>query len=438
MTALDRMLDLLPPPYGVAEDGILAQLLETVALEIDAIGEDIERLRRTHWIEQCYRLGDAAKLGSLLRIAPLSWETLETFRARLLPLIAARLAGGLGPGELRGFVHDYLRRAQAELGATLVPGLPPKVGDAFSVLESRPRWRSLGIDENPRRIRTSKALAARSGLVPAPQRWREPNRGLDETVVANLRITGLTGGRTAAPMLVNLTSGNAILYSGRLSAGTELTIEADPAGGTRAARASIDGVDVTNKLHSFADFTPGMALTEDTFDPAPLLPRMPRGDNDWLFLAIGRFDQRGLDHFLFAVPDPQVSQGSFDETYFDLALFDAKPHAHLELSWNEVEPASFEVSIPRTIVIEPTGAADADRAWRRVGEAIEIGVGGLRAAGVRAAVRFEPFTETQAQLVRHALPWVRLDRETAPVGASDVVELGLLFDETGLGHARFE
>ena len=221
MTTIERILDVLPPPYSAAADSTLAALLGVFALECDVLAEDIDRLRRSHWINQAYRFEDAARLGALFNIPPLAWETLESYRARLLPLAASRLSGALAPGDIRAFVHDYLRNAEDALDATFVPGMPADASQAFGTLPDRPLWRPLELAENPPRTQSSPVLAARNGSVPHLFRWTERNNGLDDAPVT-FRIAGLSGRRTAVPVLLNLSSGDMIFYADRLLAGAEL------------------------------------------------------------------------------------------------------------------------------------------------------------------------------------------------------------------------
>lgn len=439
MSTLDRLLDLLPPLYSAAPDSMISALLDTFALEVDTVLEDLDRVRRTHWIGQAYRFEDVRKIGALCGIAPLPWETMETYRARLLPLIEARLAGALGPAEIREFVHDYLCEAEKALESTFVQGLATIGGpdDAYRDPPKRPLFRPLVLREFPRRERRSSALAARAGLVPVLFRWSEANRGLEDCV-PRFRITGISGRRTAVPLLANLTTGDMMLFADRLPAGAELEIASDEKGDGRAARATLDGADVTVKLRSLSGFTLGTPFSAAQLDETPRLPPLPRGVSQWLFLSVGLYDVRGLDNFFFALAEADLREGLFDETSFDRALFPSDARARIEMSWTEREPASFEVRVPRTIVEEPAGAAPEARPHRLVADALTSAIGSLHAAGVRAAVRFVPFTETQQQRITHILPWVWLDPERASSGTGETLELGFHFEETGLGRGRFE
>ena len=437
MNHRERMLEVLPAPYTAEPDSVLAALLNGFALEMEAFEEDLERMRQSHWIRTASRLADAEKLGALVGVPRLPWEGLDAYRARLSALVAARLQGSLGPGEVRRFVFEYLRSAQEALGSTLAPGLPDRVELAYAPPPDRPLFRPLALAENPPRLRTSAALQARGGRVPYLFRWQEVNRGLDATA-ARFHVTGVPGGRPAVPVLVNLTTGDLAGYAGEVPLGHTLSVGPSPAGAGLAA-ATLEGNDVTASLFTVQGFRLGVPFRKQDFDPRPRLPRMARGENQWIFLSVGLYDVRGLDRFFFAVAGDDLREGVFDETGFDQSLFPSNTVARLEMEWVETEPASFEVRVPRPFVVGPAGQTlDGGRPHELVAAALAASVQELRAAGVKAEVRLEPFAEIQPQRIRVQLPWVILPPERGPSGAGEDVGLGGRFGESGLGGARFE
>src|SRR5262249_32576801 len=145
--------------------------------------------------------------------------------------------------------------------------------------------------------------------------------------------------------------------------------------------------------------------TPAQYDAAPLLPRLTRGPNDWIFLSIGLYDAHGLDRVFFALADAALREVLLDQTSFDHSLFPSGNLAQLSLAWTETEPASFEVQVPQAIVAEPVGSAPGTTPHELAGDALARAIGDLHAAGVRAVLRFMPFAETQPQIVRHTLPW---------------------------------
>jgi hypothetical protein len=431
----------LPRPYVATPDSVVGQLLDGIALQLEAVAEDIGRVRLAHWVEQAYRLTDLARLAALVGVSPLPWETPETFRARLMPLVSGRLRGSVGPVEIRRFVFEYLRSAETALGrpgdglpAVLVPGLQ-RMDDApaaFAAQPDRPRYRPLVLAENPRRDRVSRDLARRGGRVGHLQRWADRNAGLTDAP-ARITLTGAPGGRTTVPLLVNLTSGEWIGYGAVVPTGRRLEIAAASATSRRAV-ALLDGTDVSDRLLGGSRFPPDDGL-RPADARAPSVPLVRRGDNAWMFASAGLFGVRGVDRTFLAFADAAMAEGAFDATVFDHAIFPVGPAAHLELGWIEREPASFEVRVPRGVTVEPAGRASLAAS---VGDALGVAVGELRAAGVAASVVFLPFEETQAHLPSVEPSWISLPSETAPVGIVTEVSVGGHFGDTTFGGTRFE
>ena len=445
MKHLAQLQSYLPDPYALAADAVLTQLLDTVALELECADEDLDRLRQTHWIRTAYRLADAEKLAALVGVKRLPWEDLRTFRARLLPLVKARLAGALGPNEIKRFVYDYVLETEKALSDTdnslayqLVPGLqrvPFK--DAFALVTERPLFRPLRLIENPPCEKTSGVLATRRSI-PYLYRWSESNKGLDETH-ATFALTGLFGGKTTVPILVNITTGDLIGYAKALPFGQRLEIGFAAETADRAT-ATLNGIDVSRRLFSLRGFVPGVPFTRADLDAQARLPRMSRGNNDWVFLSVGLFDSKGLDHFFFSIADNDLYEAVFDETFFNHALFPSGAVARLEMQWSETEPASFVLQVPRFIVIEPNALAAEESMpmYAEIAEGLRGTIAELRAAGVRSQVQFIPFVETQPQRVRVTLPWLVTDRQTGSAGTHDRLSLGGRFGETTIGDSRFE
>jgi hypothetical protein len=457
VSQLARIQELLPPPYAVEADSVLAAFLDRFALEMESFSEDLDRMRQSHWIGTAYRFADAVKLGALAGVPPLPWEALQTYRARLLDLIAARLAGALSPGAIRRFVHDYLVHCEdlEVLGCSLVhPPLPAEkladltVDEAFGALQDAPRFQPLALVENPPRRRRSDALQAVAGRVPYLYRWRETNRGLDETV-PTFYVSGLSGKRTAVPVLVNRSTGELLGWAGTVPYGRILRLRpgaaADPgaagaAGGAGAAvlaAADLDGDDVSGRLFGKRGFALGVPFAKAELDPQPRMPRLARGANDWIFLALGLYDVRGLDHFFSAIADEALYEAVYDQTAFDHSLFPSGPVAQLEMEWTETEPAAFAVRVPRAVALEPPERVTAaGRPYEQVADGLIAAVAELHAAGVRAEVQFMPFAEAQPQAIRFRSGWQVIDPEPGPAGVSDRLTFGSRFGETPLGEGR--
>ena len=422
----------------MAEDAVIPAVLDDVALELEVFGEDLDRMRRTHWVNFAYRFADLDRIADLVGIQPLPGETLDSFRVRLLAMAEARLHGAVGPADIRSFVHDYLAGAERALRSTLVPGLARYDFDgAFVPDDEHPRYRPLALVENPLRERRSATLEAIAGRVPYLYRWEEQNRGLFDSV-ASFAITGMPDGRTAVPLLVNITTRELIGYSGVLRVGQRL--ELVPAGaepGTRRALALLDGHDVTDRVFSVSGFRLGIPFEPDDRDPEPLLPRLIGRTNAWTYLSGGLYDLKGLDHVFYSIADDTLREGVFEETFFDHAVFPSGPVARVEMWWTEKEPGSFEVRVPRYLTIAAPEVS-IDDVHELVEDALHTGIADIHAAGVRAQVVFEPFAETQGQHVRATLPWIVIPPETAPDGEGERLLFGARYGESGLDDARFE
>jgi hypothetical protein len=433
MSHLSSILDSLPAPYSVAEDSLLAQVLSLLALEMEAYEEDLDRMRQTHWINFCFRLEDAEKLAALMGIERFDWENLPEFRVRLLATVKARLSGAVEPNDIRQFVYDYLFQTEQVTGATLVPGLQSvSVEQAYSGIPERPLFRTLSLVENPTATHESAILTSRNGNVPYLFRWEEANHGLDESLV-RIDVAGVIGRRTVGPVIVNLTTGDMIGFRGRVPFGKMLKIDfSDPA--SRVARATMDGAEVTESLFSMQGFELGKPFTPEQLDEHPLAPRMRRGINQWIFLALGMYDLRGLNRFFNSLATSDLREAAFNQSNFDQALFPSGTMAKLWMSWQEAEPAAFEVRVPRTVVLEPDASDLHELVARGLADTISV----LRVAGVRSSIVLMPLQETQRQVIRATIPWIVLDRETGSPGQKAELSLGGQFGETPLGGTRFE
>ena len=439
MSALDRILDVLPPTYAVEPASVVHQFLNAVALDLDAAAEDLDRMRRTHWFDLVYRLVDLERLVALVGVSRRSWETLPVLRARVRALVDSRLDGSVGPRAISTFVYESLRGVEDALGATLVPGLAGRDRTAaFQEDPSHPQWTPLRLVENPPRLARSSALAARGGRVPYLYRWTDTNHGT-EPAPATVTVVGRAGGRTAVPVLANLTTGQALGYAGVLGVGQRLTVAPGQSPGPdgRSARALLDdGRDVTARVFSLSGFELGrpFALT-DADSAGPLLPVQARGPNHWVYVSGALYGVDGLDATYLQVADDLLREAVFDASNFDQAVFPSGVAATLALEWTEHEPAAFQVVVPRGVVALPAGTGDLAT---EVGDALAADLAELHAAGVRGALVLRPFTERQAVRTRVALPWVRLPRQRASAGERVRVGMGGRFGDSRFSTSRFE
>lgn len=435
MTTLARMLEVLPQPYAVEGNALVNRLVNVCASEVDAFAEDVDRLRRSHWIERAFRGEDVDKLAALAGIRRFEGEPTPIFRERLRLLVTARLRGAVTPREIRNFVEGYLRAIERLLDCTLVPGLR-KVpeGKAWGPVAKHPLFQPLAFVENPPRVRRSQTLRDRGGRVGHFFRWRETNRGV-EAAPAEFRITG----PAAMPTILNLTTRELLGFRGAIRPGRTLVLSS---GAGMQATARMEGRDVTDRLYAIQPFVIG-APQHTILSSQVKGPWMARGSNELMFLAPAMYDQPALDRVSFLVEDPRLREAAYgSETAYDYAIFPTDTAAWLEMSWTELEPASFEIRIPRGVVVESQAmngelrrGGMTGRPHDEIAADLRDTLPLLRAAGIRAELVLEPFSEIQEQFDRFTEPGrIVIDPELGPSGR-DSLGFGALFDETPLNVA---
>jgi len=193
------------------------------------------------------------------------------------------------------------------------------------------------------------------------------------------------------PVLVNLTTGSLLGFAGLIPFGQTLAIaRANPETkiADRALKATLDGNDVTHLLFSIEGFELGVPFSKQQQAPKPLLPGLQRGVNEWIFC---RWE---LSTFAVWTTSSSLSRqrnyarARLTKQALTPSLFPSGAIAKLEMSWTETEPASFEVRVPRYLIIEPAGTAASESIHAEVAQGLQSSVEGLRAAGVKALVRF--------------------------------------------------
>jgi len=403
LTRLDDMARRLPPLY---RDGELVRgLLAVAGVQLDTFDDDAREVQRAHWFDSALEPEEVTRLAALLGLERAPWQDAGYFRAWVHATRDAMVRrGAVTPRAIREFVADYAERYQQAAGRRV---LPPIRWDGAAIGE-----RAV-LRENPPRRREQRPTApGRPGLAPL-ERFTLTNRGLDDTTL-ELTIVGLPQGPEHVPVIVNVTTGDGLIYQGRIAPGQRLWtgVAAD---GHAAAR--LEGADVSAHLRSVAGVTPGTPWPRTAVSQPARPLRLVRGDNVCWFLPLAHYDQAGLDRFLFAMPDLEMGNGYFDATSFDHALFHLPPAVQLHASWIEHTPASFRVELPGGTLLHPPGqraAAEEERA-RLVGSLDET-IGRLRAAGVASEVELRPFREVQGQgdVLRGIQPLVH--RERGPTG----------------------
>lgn len=440
MTALESLLELLPPPWTQDPRSVVTALLNVAALEIEAGQEDVDRLHRSHGFDTAYRLGDLAKLVALLGVTPLPWEDdLDLLRSRARALIDARLGGSVGKREIGRFVVDYLARAEAAVDVEAVRGLPsPRTWtDAYPPDTFAPDHDGIDDGEDhplsfvewPLRIRRSSQL----GTVSYLHRWTERNGGVF-AATPTLELTGLPGGLTAVPIIANLTAGALIGWRGVVGAGRRLVIRQVDDRVVAELDDEVSGVyDVTDRLFSARRTDTGLDAAD--LDPEPRLFALTQGDNELRYLNAGLFDVAGIGHVGFALAPDDLREGVFDETTFDHSLFPAGPVAGLAMYWPERVPATFRIGLRRDVVVHRRGV-DAQLV-DDITDALRRGLDELRAAGVVAELAPRGLHDEQRQHARVSLSWVQVPPERGPSGSDGRFAVSARFGASPLGDSRY-
>jgi hypothetical protein len=426
----DAMAARLPLLYREGE--LLNALLGVPALQVEIADEDAVEIQRSHWFDATFEREEARRLGALLDIAPEPWQSLGVYRAWVHALRDAWLLNGAVTSyALQQFVEEYTESYQRAVGSISVPKIT-EWGDA-------PATDQAAFVENPRRFRYAKAPSV-GGIEPL-HTFELVNKGLDEAY-ASFLLVGLPAGPESVPVVVNLTTREAIVYLGSVEPGHRVWIHPTEDGHVRASH---EGRDVTDKLRSVPVVTPGTPWPEGTVqhgEDARAL-RLVRGSNELWFLPVAHFDERGLDRFLLALADTILRQGRYEDSKFDESLFYQEPAMVLRVAWTETEPASFEIHLPAgSLLTRRREGEDAEDARARAEEdrthlhtSLVDATQKLKAAGVRANVLLNVFAEEQRALDTMSVPLVL--REIGPTGADAMPDAGGVFEITRFDDSTF-
>ncbi|MFV8754467.1 hypothetical protein ACNOYE_28295 [Nannocystaceae bacterium ST9] len=417
------MLDRLPPAWRIESGSLLWQVMRIVGNQLDAFDEDLDRVQRSHWIATAFDRVDLEKLGALFEIPALAWEPDELYRQRLLATIAARLEGAVSGESLMKVVARL--QGAADEALALAP-----------VLERGAKRRVL--NEFPAQRMHSRSLRERKGMVQPLETIELVNEGLLPTRLGGA-LFGVRGGKTCVPTLINLTTGDALSYLGRVPCGSMLKLGFTGEDPIWRATAELDGVDVSDRLVGGSGWLPGQVVPLE--QPAKPIT-LARGSNRIWFVPMGLFGRPGFDASVFSNPDPELLQARWGQTepavVFDRALFFQEPVAALDLWWDERRPARFDIEIAamgerREAGLRPQPELDRERLLAILRQTIGL----LRAAAVDGRVRPRAIAEQGRS--RDRLTLLRPDGglETNPQDI-ELAALGALFDFTAKDGARFE
>jgi hypothetical protein len=437
------MADRLPLLYREGE--LVGQLLDLIANQLAILDEEQLAVRRSHAFGQATEFSDAARLGALLDLPAEDWQDLELYRAWVNAIRDATLRdGAVTVAALKDLIQRYAAGFQDAVGLDLVPELlrPPGTGPA-------PDWDDgtdsaaggIGSDrlafiEFPRRRRFGPdQLGTAGGPIEPLTAFTLTNRGLAPAPLAIL-IGGLATGPEYVPVIANLTTGEALAFTGTIRPGERLWLTADSTG--TATIATLEGRDVTQHLRSISELVPGTPWNEaDAVQPAAPIT-LARGDNTLWFLTVAQFDAAGLGRALLSLADTELTQGRFGTAHFNHALFVQAPAVRLEATWVERRPASVDVHLPGGRMLCPAGRTDEGVAQREVlRRSLDEAVSRIRAAGIATTVSLDVFAEGGPQLDRLRLIMPLVVRETGPVGADSMPENSGQFDVTRFDGSKY-
>lgn len=412
MKRADDMAARLPLLYREGE--LVLATLAQPAVQIEIVEEELLDIQRAHHFDAALELEDAAKLAALLDFTPEPWQNLALFRSWVHSQRNAALQRGAVTVEaLTGFAESYTDGYQ---DATNV-----RFQDEDPVLIENPRrrqWMRPGLIDN---------------ITPLSQFTIE-NKGLDETSVSFL-LTGLPDGPESVPVIVNLTTGEGLMFQGNVGPGQRLWLRARNDG---LVEGTLERNDVTDRLRTITNVVPGEPWTTPQVQTPARALRLMRGENRMWFLPVAHYDMLGLDRFLLALADLALQQGRWDEATLDHSVFYQDAAVNLAASWIESEPASFEVHVPvQSVRRNPLASGTAEEERERLRGAIDLGVKRLKAAGVRSSVRALAFTEMQGQADYLTTVLPLTIKESGSTGADSMPEAGGLFDVTGYSDSTF-
>ena len=417
----DALRERLAPLY---RDGdLVGALIDVLGLQFEIVDERARIVQRAHWFDTTPELVEAAALGAILDIPPESGHDLGDYRAWFRAMRTARLERGAVTVEaLRGFVDEFAGAFQRADGVEYIRGLgvwgTELVDTGHALVEFPPR----------RRVER----LGRDGAAPLTRSIVQ-HRGFTDAR-ADILVVGQGEGEFM-PLLVNLTTGQGLLWSGAIGVGQRLWIATSEEG---AVEAWLEREDATRSAVGIRRVAPGTPWAiDDVTAPAGL--RLVPGANDLWFLPVAHFDHPGLDRVLLGLADLELTQGVWDASSFDHALFHQAAGLTIDLAWWERVPGTMLIDIDAPTLGSAAAPADTALEGRALLEqSLREGVAALAAAGVDQRVRFRPFPESQRQL--DALVGIsgRRLREVGTVGADRIRSTGGVFGVSDLDDSTYQ
>lgn len=427
MARTSAVIERLPALY---RDGPLVAAIAGVAgVQLEVAAERALEVQRAHWFDLAPDLDEVAGLGALLDIEPEPWQQrLGEYRVWVHALRNARLRhGAVTPAALQSFVVTYVRGFETANAVALVRSV---TGWTDEPGPDAPAFVEFPDERRSERVPQAAPL----------QRFEIVNRGLDPAPLGFL-LTGLAATAPEyVPVIVNLTTGRALVYRGVVPPGQRLWLAATPEG----VSARLEDADVSDRVAS-VDVTSGVPWEASaTETPAqPLIAE--RGANQLWFLPVAHYDELGLDRALLAFATVTgddlrsvPSQGYWDDARLDRDIFASDAAVTLSAVWQETVPATVRVDLPAGEMVARDGGTDAGLdARERLATAVDEALRRLAAAGVRSSVRLRAHRDVQRTRDRLAAIFPLTHRSVGPTGADRVPDSGGVFGVTRLDDSTF-
>jgi len=400
-------------------------VLDLPAVQLEVLGEEEVEVQIAHWFGSARSLDEAAALAALLDFEPESWQTLPLFRAWVNSMRDSMLLdGAVTVRGLEVFVEEYSRGFQSATGISAVPRI-----DSWSNV---PSISDAALIENPL-LNRDQRVPQTGGIEPLLQ-FQVVQKGLDE-VFASFLLTGLALGPEYVPVIVNVTTGQGLVFKKPIPVGSRLWLMAKSDG---SMTANLEGVDASANLFSVSDVSPGTPWDGGQVKQPAQAIRLARGANDLWFFPLAHYDALGLDRFLFSLPDLLLQQGRWDQSRFDHSLFYQDPAMLLHVLWQETQPARVDIQLPAGAMLSAKGRfLPAITARTELESSLAEGIGKLKAAGVETSVELLAFREEQRQreFLRTVLPFTVQER--GPVGEDKFPDAGGVFEVTAFEGSTF-
>jgi len=268
MDRVERISNRLPRFYKHWEkNSLIFTLLKAVIKQLDESEERVTDLMKAHWVDTAIE-DELDKLGDLLGLSRLAEENDSPYRARLKRAVTEYEGGGTVSTILEAV--KALIRAQSEEDVKIIEN-PPTTAFADFTVRAGDTW-TLG----------SNSIAE---------------------ALPGLTLTVEEAGGVSNPQIMNLDTGEAITFKGKLKSGQKLVIT--------KKKASLDEEDISKKI------------------VPQTIPRLLRRGSTWKY-------SESLEKLV----------GVFDTAIFDEHTFAVKvPSVRVRFDWTRLQPATFELRV---------------------------------------------------------------------------------------------